>query len=194
MTRIAILVGSTRPGRNGEAVARWVYDRAGRRDDAEFELVDIAEQNLPFLDEPAPAALSSDYTQPHTRRWSQLIGGFDGFVIVTPEYNHSVSGALKNALDFLYAEWHDKAVGFVGYGLNGGVRAVEHLRVVVAELHMASVREQVTLSLSADFENMSVFRPGEHHADRLDKVLDQVVAWSNALAPVRAKTAAARGA
>jgi NAD(P)H-dependent FMN reductase len=192
LTRIAILVGSTRPGRNGEAVARWVYDRAARRHDAEFELVDIAEQGLPFLDEPVPAALSSDYTQPHTQRWSRTIAGFDGFVIVTPEYNHSVSGALKNALDFLYPEWHDKAVGFVGYGLNGGVRAVEHLRVVVAELHMASVREQVALSLSADFENMSVFRPREQHADRLDRVLDQVVTWADALAPVRAKHAAQR--
>src|SRR5581483_7951602 len=124
LTRIAILVGSTRPGRNGEAVARWVYDRAVQREDATFEVVDIAKQDLPFLDEPAPAALDSDYRMEHTRRWSETIASFDGYVFVTPEYNHSLCGALKNAIDFLYVEWHNKAAGFVGYGLNGGVRAV----------------------------------------------------------------------
>jgi NAD(P)H-dependent FMN reductase len=194
VTRIAILVGSTRPGRNGVAVARWVYDRAARRDDATFEVVDIAEQGLPFLDEPAPAAMSSDYAQPHTQRWSETVASFDGFVFVTPEYNHSVSGALKNAIDFLYPEWHNKAAGFVGYGLHGGVRAVEHLRVVMGELHVADVRDQVALSLFTDFEDMRVLRPAAHHAEHLDRLLDQVVAWSDALAPLRAKAGAGASA
>lgn len=189
MTRIAILVGSTRPGRNGEAVAYWVHERAVQRDDASFELVDIAKQDLPFLDEPAPAALDSGYTQPHTRRWSQTIASFDGYVFVTPEYNHSVSGALKNAIDYLYGEWHNKAAGFVGYGLHGGVRAVEHLRLVMAELHVATVRDQVALSLFTDFENMREFRPASHHGEMLDRLLGEVVAWSGALAPLRAKAA-----
>jgi NAD(P)H-dependent FMN reductase len=185
VTRIAIVIGSTRPGRNGEAVARWVQERAARRDDATFEVVDIAKQDLPFLDEPSPAALDSRYSQPHTRRWSETIASFDGYVFVTPEYNHSVSGALKNALDFLYQEWHNKAAGFVGYGLHGAIRAVEHLRLVMAELHIADVRDQVALSLFHDFEDMSVFRPAAHHGEMLDRMLGQVVAWSGALAPLR---------
>lgn len=192
MTRIAILVGSTRPGRNGEAVARWVYDRAVQRDDATFEVVDIAKQDLPFLDEPAPAALDSGYRREHTRRWSETIASFDGYVFVTPEYNHSLCGALKNAIDFLYVEWNNKAAGFVGYGLHGGVRAVEHLRLVMAELHIADVRDQVALSLFTDFEDMKVFQPAAHHEPMLDRMLDDVVAWSDALAPLRAKALRAK--
>jgi len=187
LTRIAILIGSTRPGRNGEAVAQWVYDRAALREDATFEVVDLAKQELPFLDEPVPAALESNYSMPHTRRWSETVASFDGYIFVLPEYNHSVSGALKNAIDFLFVEWHNKAAGFVGYGLHGGVRAVEHLRSVMAELHIADVRDQVTLSLFTDFEDMRVFRPASHNDEILDRLLDQVVAWSDALAPLRAK-------
>lgn len=190
MTRIAIVLGSTRPGRNGEAVARWVHKRASRRDDATFEVVDIARQGLPFLDEPEPAALATAYSRQHTCRWSETIASFDGYVFVTPEYNHSVSGALKNAIDFLYQEWHNKAAGFVGYGLNGAVRAVEHLRLVMAELHIADVRDQVALSLFTDFQDMRVFRPAEHNEEMLERMLGQVVAWSDALAPLRAKAAA----
>ncbi len=187
VTRIAILVGSTRPGRYGETVAKWVYQRAESRDDATFQVVDIAAQGLPFLDEPTPAALDSDYSRPHTRRWSEIIASFDGYVFVTPEYNHSLSGALKNAIDYLYTEWRNKAAGFVGYGLHGGIRAVEHLRLVLAELHVASVRDQVALSLMTDFERMKVLRPASHQEDLLDRMLDQLVAWSEALAPLRAK-------
>ncbi len=187
MTRIAILVGSTRPGRNGEAVARWAYDRAIRRDDATFEIVDLAKQDLPFLDEPAPAAQDSGYRQEHTRRWSETIASFDGYVFVTPEYNHSICGSLKNAIDFLYHEWHNKSAGFVGYGLHGAVRAVEQMRLIMGELHVADVRDQVALSLFTDFEDMKVFRPAAHHEPMLDRMLNEVVAWSDALAPLRAK-------
>ncbi|GAB4051401.1 hypothetical protein GCM10028775_27960 [Catellatospora paridis] len=105
--------------------------------------------------------------------------------MVTPEYNHSTSGALKNAIDFLYAEWNNKAVGFVSYGSLGGARAVEHLRLIAGELQLADVRSQVALSLFTDFENFSVFKPGQFQRDALDTTLDQVVAWSRALAPLR---------
>jgi NAD(P)H-dependent FMN reductase len=107
--------------------------------------------------------------------------------MVTPEYNHSTSGALKNAIDFLYSEWNNKAVGFVSYGSVGGARAVEHLRLVAGELQMADVRSQVALSLFTDFENFSVFKPNDFQRDALNATLDQVVAWSQALAPLRAK-------
>src|SRR2546421_5708644 len=127
MLRIAIIIGSTRPGRNGEAVAHWVYEIVQKRRDAEFELVDIKDFNLPLLDEPVPPSLGQ-YTKEHTKAWAAKIDSFDAYVFVTPEYNHATSGALKNAIDYLYKEWNNKAAGFVGYGSALGARAVEHLR------------------------------------------------------------------
>ena len=138
MLKIAIIIGSTRPGRNGEAVAKWVYETAQKRTDAEFELVDIKDFNLPLLDEPVPPIMGQ-YSKPHTKTWAAKIGSFDAYVFVTPEYNHGISGALKNAIDFLFAEWNNKAAGFVSYGGVSGVRAVEHLRLVLAEVRMATV-------------------------------------------------------
>src|SRR3954449_11581843 len=136
MTRIGIILGSTRPGRNGEQVAKWVLDIAAQRTDAEFELVDLLDYKLPHLDEAVPPSLGQ-YSQPHTLEWADKIRSFDGFIMVTPEYNHSTSGALKNAIDFLFGEWNNKAVGFVSYGAQGGTRAVEHLRLIAGELMMA---------------------------------------------------------
>ncbi|MFE1996265.1 NADPH-dependent FMN reductase [Streptomyces parvulus] len=185
MTKIGIILGSTRPGRNGEAVARWVLDVASKRGDAEYELVDLLDYKLPHLDEALPPSMGQ-YSQPHTQEWARKIASFDGFVMVTPEYNHSTSGVLKNAIDYLFAEWNNKAVGFVSYGAMGGARAVEHLRLVAGELQMADVRAQVGLSLFHDFENFSVLKPGDHQVDALGAVLDQVLAWSGALAPLRA--------
>ncbi len=185
MIRIGIILGSTRPNRNGEQVATWVLDIASRRDDAEFELVDLRDHPLPHLDEPVPPAFGQ-YQNEHTKQWAQKIASFDGFVMVTPEYNHSTSGVLKNAIDYLYAEWNNKAVGFVAYGSVGGARAVEHLRLIAGELQMADVRQQVALSLMTEFENFKTFKPGDYNLAAVDTLLDQVVAWSNALAPLRA--------
>lgn len=184
MLRIAIIIGSTRPGRNGEAVAKWVHEIAVKRGDAEYELVDIAEYNLPLLDEPVPPSMGQ-YSKDHTKRWAEKIASFDGYVFVTPEYNHATSGALKNALDFIYAEWNNKAAGFVGYGSAGGSRAIENLRLIMGELQIADVRAQVGLSLFTDFENFSVFKPDERHVSSVNGMLDQVVAWSGALKPLR---------
>src|SRR5882757_3893971 len=102
VTRIGVILGSTRPGRRGEPVPRWVMDEAGRRNDAEFELVDLADYPLPHLDEPLPPSMGQ-YQNAHTQEWAATIGRFDGYVFITPEYNHSTSGVLKNAIDFLYA-------------------------------------------------------------------------------------------
>ena len=184
MTQIGVILGSTRPGRRGKQVADWVLERAVQRDDATFELVDLADYPLPHLDEPLPPSLGQ-YQNEHTKAWARTIDSFDGYLIITPEYNHSTSGVLKNAIDYLYAEWNNKAVGFVSYGSAGGVRAVEHLRLVAGELQMADVRQQVKLSLISDFENYSVFKPAAEHLPALDTTLDQVVAWSRALAPLR---------
>jgi NAD(P)H-dependent FMN reductase len=186
MTRIAIILGSTRPGRNGEAVAHWAHAHAAKRADATYELVDLAEQNLPLLDEPVPPSMGK-YTKPHTKNWAARIATYDGFVFVTAEYNHGIPGALKNAIDFIYGEWNNKAAAFVSYGSAGGTRAVEQLRLVMAELQVATVRAQVALSLFTDFENFSKFTPRPQHTQSLDTMLDQLVAWSNALAPLRAR-------
>lgn len=188
--QIGIILGSTRPNRNGEQVARWVYDSAAQRSDADFELVDLRDYPLPHLDEPVPPSLGQ-YQHDHTKEWAAKIDSFDGFVMVTPEYNHSTSGVLKNALDYLYAEWNNKAVGFVSYGSAGGTRAVEHLRLVCGELQMADVRQQVALSLVTEFENYSVFKPGDYNLPALDTLLDQVIAWSGALATLRSESASA---
>ena len=150
MIKVAIIIGSTRPGRMAEAVARWVHAIAAQRSDAQFELVDIQDFNLPLLDEAVPP-LMAQYSQPHTKVWAAKIAAFDAFVFVTPEYNHGTSGALKNALDYLYREWNNKAAGFVSYGSAGGARAVEQLRLVMGELQVADVRAQVMLSLFTDF-------------------------------------------
>ena len=186
MLRIAIILGSTRPGRNTEAVARWVFDYARERGDADYELVDIAEFDLPLLDEPVPPS-QKKYSKDHTRRWAAKIASFDGFVFVTPEYNHSTSAALKNAIDYLYAEWNNKAAGFVSFGSSGGTRAVEHLRTIMAELQIADVRSQVALSLFTDFENFKTFKPQALHQHSLKSMFDQLLAWSGALQSLRSK-------
>lgn len=190
MLKIGIILGSTRPNRNGEQVAKWVLDIASRRDDATFELIDLRDYPLPHLDEPLPPSLGQ-YQHEHTKQWASKIASFDGFVIVTPEYNHGIPGALKNAIDFLYSEWNNKAVGFVSYGGVGGVRAVEQLRLVAGELQMADVRQQVALSMITEFENYSVFKPGDHNLPALITMLDEVIAWSAALAPLRMASAVA---
>jgi NAD(P)H-dependent FMN reductase len=184
MIRVAIVIGSTRPGRKAEAVARWVHDLATKRGDAEYELVDIKDFDLPLYDEPMPP-MRGQYTQPHTKAWSAKVASFDGYVFVTPEYNHGPSAALKNAIDFLYREWNNKAAGFVGYGSAGGTRAVEQLRQVMGELLVADVRAQVALSLSTDFENYTTFKPAPSHERSVNVMLDQVVAWAGALKTLR---------
>ncbi|MGW5277470.1 NADPH-dependent FMN reductase [Streptomyces sp. NPDC004044] len=189
MTKIGIILGSTRPNRVGDQVAAWVHDGASSRTDAEFELVDLRDHRLPHLDEPLSPMLGR-YQHEHTKMWASTIASYDGYVFVTPEYNHSTSGVLKNAIDFLHAEWHNKAVGLVSYGITGGRGAAAQLRQVCGQLGMADVPRQVVLSLHTDFENFTVFKPNEHGAAALTGLLDEVVAWSTALAPLRAASTA----
>ncbi|MEV6612045.1 NAD(P)H-dependent oxidoreductase [Kutzneria sp. NPDC051319] len=184
MIKVAIIVGSTRPGRKGDTVARWIHEQAVDRGDAVFEVVDLMDYPLPHLDEAMPAAMGQ-YSQQHTKEWAAKIDGYDAFVFVTPEYNHSTSGVLKNAIDFLNREWANKAAGFVSYGSIGGTRAVEHLRLVMGELQVADVRAQVALSLFTDWEHFTNFAPGSHHKESVTTMLDQVVAWGTALRTLR---------
>ncbi|MQA10273.1 MAG: NADPH-dependent FMN reductase [Pseudonocardiaceae bacterium] len=194
MIRIAIVIGSTRPVRRTEVAARWVAEAAGRHPavatgEVTFEVVDVAEYDLPLLDEDLPA-LFGEYRNPHTQRWAATVRSFDGFVFVTPEYNHSFPAALKNAIDYLFAEWNDKAAGFVSHGVHGGTRAVEHLRLALAEMKVATVRSQVVLSAFTDFAIADPTQPGEcspaeHQEPTLNEMLDELIAWARAMKTVR---------
>jgi NAD(P)H-dependent FMN reductase len=184
MLKVAIIIGSTRPGRKADAVANWVFDIATRRGDATYEIVDIADFDLPLLDEPMPPSMGQ-YSRPHTHGWAARIADFDAFVFVTPEYNHSMPGALKNAIDYLFREWNDKAAGFVGYGSVGGARAVEQLRLVMGELKVADVRASVALSLFTDFENFTVFKPQPGQEKAVEAMLGDLIPWGRALQTMR---------
>jgi NAD(P)H-dependent FMN reductase len=195
--RIAVVAGSTRPGRRSRLVADWaraeIAGIVGAR--AEVETVDLADYELPLLDEPLPAARGG-YSAAHTHRWSRRVASFDGFVFVTPEYNHSMPASLKNAIDFLFPEWNDKAAGFVGYSLTGGVRAVEHLRLTLAEVKVACVRSQVALDIRTDFapgdgEGPGGPAPAAWHRAVLERMCGELVEWAEALRAVRRARSAA---
>lgn len=183
--RIAVIVGSTRPGRNGKQVADWVLEQSKTRTEAVYELVDLADYPLPHLDEAIPPSRGL-YANDHTKAWAEKIASYDGFVFVTPEYNHSTSGVLKNAIDYLYGEWNNKAAAFVSYGSLGGSRAIEHLRAISSELQIAHVRQQLSFSLYTDFENFSSFTPAGLHEEAAVVLFDQLESWSRAMKTVRA--------
>src|SRR6478735_11096127 len=175
---IGIILGSTRQGRVSPQVGEWVKGIADKRGDANYEIVDIADFKLPFL-------FTTDGSEPGIAAWGEKINSLDGFVFIVQEYNHSITGALKNALDTAQAQWNHKAAGIVSYGSTGGARAAEHLRGICGELKIADVRTHPTLSLFTDFENMSVFTPQELHNENVNAMLEEVVAWSGALKTVR---------
>lgn len=184
--KIGVLIGSTRPGRVGAAIGQWVFESLRDRDTAEYTLVDLLDYDLPLLAEPTVAGSAhKHYEVPQTQVWSATIDALDGFLWVTPEYNRSVPAAMKNAFDVLYPEWMNKAVGFVGYGFDGGVRSVEHWRLITAAAHMVGVRSQVALSTVTDFHD-GVFTPLERRTGELARVADQVEQMAGLLAPLRA--------
>ncbi|TJY42843.1 NAD(P)H-dependent oxidoreductase [Cohnella pontilimi] len=175
---IGIILGSTREGRVSPQVGEWVKGIADKRGDANYEIVDIADYQLPFLG-------TTDGTEPGIAAWNQKLANLDGFVFIVQEYNHSITGALKNALDFAREVWNNKAAGIVSYGSTGGARAAEHLRGIMGELMIADVRVHPTLSLFTDFENGTVFKPQELHLNNVNAMFDQVIAWSGALKTLR---------
>ncbi|WP_339273936.1 NADPH-dependent FMN reductase [Paenibacillus sp. FSL W8-0426] len=174
---IGIILGSTREGRVSPQVGAWVKEIADKRGDANYEIVDISDYQLPFLG-------TTDGSEPGIAAWNQKLNELDGFVFIVQEYNHSITGALKNALDFAREAWNNKAAGIVSYGSTGGARAAEHLRGIMGELLIADVRVHPTLSLFTDFEN-GAFKPQALHLDNVNAMLDQVNAWSGALKTLR---------
>lgn len=183
--KIGIIVGSIREGRKGGAVGEWVHEIArGRQDEGvEYELLDLREFDVPLLTSATvPGAAKKQYDSEQVTAWSGAVDACDGYVFVTPEYNHGVPGAFKNAVDSLGSEWQDKPVGFVSYGAESGVRAVEHWRAVVANFHMVDVRPQVALSTFQDFDG-ETFTPQERRPGEVGGVLDKVVELARLLRP-----------
>jgi NAD(P)H-dependent FMN reductase len=180
--KIGIVAGSIREGRKAELVARWVEEAAAERGGCEVEVLDLKEFDVPLLTSgTVPAAANRKYESSEVTRWSQAVDACDGFVFLTPEYNHGVPGPFKNAVDCLGPEWTAKTVAFVAYGADGGVRAVEQWRQILANFQMVDVRAQVSLSLFSDF-TADRFAPQERRAGELDTLLDQLVDMTTRLA------------
>ena len=175
---IGIILGSTREGRLSPQVGNWVKQLADARGDANYTIIDIAEYKLPLLGENGNDASGA-------AGWSEAVAKQDGFVFITQEYNHSITGSLKNALDYLREEWNNKAAGIVSYGSVGGARAAEHLRGILGELMVADVRVHPALSLFTDFENGSELKAAPVQADSVNQMLDQVIPWATALKTIR---------
>jgi NAD(P)H-dependent FMN reductase len=184
MTKIAIITGSTRPGRVNRQVADWVLANTGNITGATFEIVDIADFNLPLLDEGYPA-MYQNYSNDHTKNFSKRIAEFDAFIFVVAEYNHTIAPALTNAISYINVEFNNKAAGIVSYGSAMGVRAAEHLRNVLSELQVAHVQRTVMFNLFTDFEQFTTFKPTEINASQLQPMLDQLLPWAHALKTVR---------
>lgn len=184
MTKIAIVTGSVRPGRQSLTIAEWVKAHAAEHAGAEFEVVDIADYNLPVWAEQTPPSWGAPQT-PEGQAWSAKMAEFDGYIFIVSEYNHSITGALKNALDYLGSEVNNKAAAFVSYGSAGGARAVEHLRGILSEMQVAHVRASVQFSLFHDFENFQTFTPGPAASEALAPALDQLITWTKAMEAVR---------
>ncbi|AGX06893.1 MULTISPECIES: NADPH-dependent FMN reductase [Bacillaceae] len=175
---IGIILGSTREGRVSPQVGAWVKEVADKRGDANYTIIDIADYKLPLLGEAGADASGA-------AAWSEIVAAQDGFIFIVQEYNHSITGALKNALDYLRVEWNNKAAGIVSYGSVGGARAAEHLRGILGELSVADVRVHPALSLFTDFENGNQFKPKEVQEDSVNQMLDQLIPWSTALSTIR---------
>lgn len=189
MVNIKIIAGSTRPGRFNLQVAEWVDEQARQHNEStNIELIDLAEINLPFLDEAIPPS-QGKYQNAHTKKWARMIGRADGFVIVLPEYNHSVPAVLKNALDYLFAEWNHKPVTIVSYGsLAGGARAAEHLRGIAGELYMFDIREQMLLpDYWNNLDEKGKYRFSKQQKTMIKRQIASLVFWAESMKTARQK-------
>lgn len=188
--KIYIILGSTREGRKGETVARWVYDYVKTQKDIQVKLIDLRDYPMPFYEEPLPSSmLNGNIKNPIIKKWLKKVEEADAYIIVTPEYNHSFPAVLKNALDYPYSEWNKKPVGFVSYGGSAnGARAVEQLRLIAIELQMAAIRAGVHISMmQKPFDEQGKMSPAhyDHYTKALQNLLDQLLWWGNALKAAR---------
>lgn len=188
MSHISIILGSTRPGRFGDKPAQWIYEIAKQQQGATFALIDLQEIGLPLLDEPVPPA-ADQYSQPHTKQWAEKVAASDGFIFVTGEYNHGIPASLKNAIDFVYKEWHHKPAAFVGYGAEaGGARAIEQLRQVLGWVKVYDLSSHVIIpNYWNDIDEIKGWVPPAGLADDADRVIKDIVFWADELKASRAK-------
>jgi len=186
-TKILVILGSTRKGRRGGSVANWAMDILSKKSDVEFELVDLKKLNLPFFDFPIPPSVEKGkYFSALQEKWAKKVDSADGFLIITPEYNHGYPGVLKNALDFLWYEWNGKPVTFISYGgLSGGLRAVEQLRQVAIELEMIPIRESVAMpKIRMLFDDKGKITD-DSYDERLASAVDFLLKWTKPLKKIR---------
>ncbi|MBI2607876.1 MAG: NAD(P)H-dependent oxidoreductase [Candidatus Doudnabacteria bacterium] len=188
--RIKIILGSTRPNRFSDKPGAWILGEAMKKPGVDAELLDLRDYPLPFYNEPAPPSMVKDGAYPNelVRKWAAKIKQADAFILVAPEYNHGISGVLKNALDSVYAEWNNKAVGFVAYGNVGGARSVEHLRGVAVELQMAPIRSAVHIPSPWNMlDEQGNLKPGslDPFQKSAENFLNQLIWWAKALKAAR---------
>ncbi|MGF7154316.1 NADPH-dependent FMN reductase [Novosphingobium gossypii] len=192
--RIALIIGSTRVARFADMPAQWMLKQAQAREDLDVELIDLRDFNLPFFDEVASSAFVPSQS-PEAVRWQQTLARFDGFIFVVAEYNHSLTGALKNALDHAYTEWSHKPFTAIGYGGVGAARAIEHLRLIGIEMHMVSTRTAVHIG-GSDF--FTVFPAvGNQPIETIERnllpsaatALDELAWWAKATMAARTEAA-----
>lgn len=187
MIKIQVIIGSTREGRFGDKPAKWVFEELKKQKEVNAELVDLHDWPLPFFNEPeSPSTSGGVYKNPLGRKWADKIGEADAYIIVTPEYNHGYSAVLKNAIDYVYKEWHKKPVAFVSYGASvGGTRAVQQLRQVAIELQMVPIRAGVHLTFYWDHLDEKGNIKTEEYAHGLQTLFDQLMWWTKTLKTAR---------
>jgi NAD(P)H-dependent FMN reductase len=146
--KIQIIIGSTRQNRFSDKPARYIFDELKKKEGVEPELIDLRDWPLPFFDEPmGPGMLKGNYSNELAKKWAAKVGEADGYIMISPEYNHGYTAVLKNAIDWVGPEWNQKPVGFVSFGSAGGARSVEQLRQVAIELQMHPIRNAIHLPL-----------------------------------------------
>ncbi|ONH30690.1 NADPH-dependent FMN reductase [Pseudofrankia asymbiotica] len=186
MPKLQIIISSTRPGRVGPSIGAWVAEQAGARGGFDVELIDLADVDLPLFDEPKHPRLG-DYAHDHTQRWAASVASADAFVFVMAEYNHSFTAPLKNALDFLSAEWQHKPVGFVSYGgVAAGTRAVQAIKPVVAALSMIPAGPAVNIAfVGQKIDSTGTLRADDAMEAAAKLMFDELARWIEVLAPLR---------
>ncbi|GAB7524973.1 NADPH-dependent FMN reductase [Paraburkholderia sp. 2C] len=196
MVAIAVIAGSTRENRFSEQPARWIFERLNARDDVEAQWLDLRDFPMPFFDQAVPPSWPGrpPYEHPIVKRWTAEIARADGFVIVTPEYNHGSPAVLKNAMDWVKPEWRRKAAAFVSYGAEGGARSVEHLRATLVELQVAPVQASVHIPASAlwqHFQGKDVTSELTALNDKATTLIEELLWWTQALKAARSSEAMA---
>lgn len=187
---IKVIVGSTRDGRFGDKVAEWIAGEIEKRQDLNVEILDLLDYQLPFFNEPvSPSMKTEPYKNPEVTKFTKKIEEADAFVVVTPEYNHSLPAVLKNAFDWVYQEWHNKPIAFVGYGSVGAARSIEHLRLIAIELQMAPIRNAVHIPGDQYFPVLFGQAPAGEMFGKMQKSADttisQLIWWAKALKSAR---------